>query len=476
MVSHLFATMRNIQGIALLKRRRPKDSLIGDCRWPVCGSRSSRSARLSPPRSRRTVTEMDNMLFSSLTLNPQPLHIDRHFCATETEWGQPLMNSLFTLGLMIGISVNDTTVGTTIANLGMTDVQFPTPAVPGRHRARRRPRSRPSGNRKSRPDAGIVEFEHSAFKQDGTLVAAAAARPSCASGRRLTALAALRPGRQRAEAREGPWRSGADALILDLEDSVAPAGKDAARRTRRAIPRGRSAATGRALRPHQPAGERPRRRRSRRHRSGPAGRHHAAEGRRRRRTSLSAQARRARGSLASRTAATRIIAIATETAAAMFALGTYAGASTALAALTWGAEDLSARSAPGQPRRRGPADRPLPPRPHPVPARRRGPPASRRSTPSITDFRDLDGLGANARRRARRLLRQARHPPRPGARSSTRFTPSRAASPSAQAIVAAFAASRDAGVVAIGGRMHDMPHRRRAEQLIARAARYASGP
>ena len=79
----------------------------------------------------RTVTQMDNMLFSNMTLNPQPLHIDAHFCATETEWGRPLMNSLFTLGLMIGISVNDTTVGTTIANLGMTDVAFPAPLFEG---------------------------------------------------------------------------------------------------------------------------------------------------------------------------------------------------------------------------------------------------------------------------------------------------------------------------------------------------------
>ena len=74
---------------------------------------------------------MDNMLFSNMTLNPQPLHIDAHFCATETEWGRPLMNSLFTLGLMIGISVNDTTVGTTIGNLGMTDVVFPAPLFEG---------------------------------------------------------------------------------------------------------------------------------------------------------------------------------------------------------------------------------------------------------------------------------------------------------------------------------------------------------
>ncbi len=82
-------------------------------------------------RLTRTVTQMDNMLFSNMTLNPQPLHIDAHFCATETEWGRPLMNSLFTLGLMIGISVNDTTVGTTIGNLGMTETRFPAPLFEG---------------------------------------------------------------------------------------------------------------------------------------------------------------------------------------------------------------------------------------------------------------------------------------------------------------------------------------------------------
>ena len=121
-------------------------------------------------RLTRTVTQTDNMLFSNMTLNPQPLHIDAHFCATETEWGRPLMNSLFTLGLMIGISVNDTMVGTTIANLGMTDVRFPAPlfegdtvAVTTEVVAKRVSRSR--------PDAGIVDFLHRAYKQDGTLVA-----------------------------------------------------------------------------------------------------------------------------------------------------------------------------------------------------------------------------------------------------------------------------------------------------------------
>src|ERR687884_1161493 len=82
-------------------------------------------------RLTRTVTQMDNMLFSNMTLNPQPLHIDRHFCEQETEWGKPLMNSLFTLGLMIGISVNDLTIGTTIANLGMREVKFPAPLFQG---------------------------------------------------------------------------------------------------------------------------------------------------------------------------------------------------------------------------------------------------------------------------------------------------------------------------------------------------------
>ena len=121
-------------------------------------------------RLTRTVTQMDNMLFSNMTLNPQPLHIDAHFCATETEWGKPLMNSLFTLGLMIGISVNDTTVGTTIANLGMTDVRFPAPLFEGdtinvtTEVAAKR-------ESKSRPDAGVVDFIHRAYKQDGALVA-----------------------------------------------------------------------------------------------------------------------------------------------------------------------------------------------------------------------------------------------------------------------------------------------------------------
>ena len=78
----------------------------------------------------RTVTEYDNMHFCNATLNPQPLHIDFHFAA-KTEYGQPIVNSLFTLGLVIGMTVTETTLGTTVGNLAMTDVNFPRPVFHG---------------------------------------------------------------------------------------------------------------------------------------------------------------------------------------------------------------------------------------------------------------------------------------------------------------------------------------------------------
>jgi acyl dehydratase len=117
----------------------------------------------------RTVTEMDNVLFSALTLNPQPLHLDEHFAA-QTEFGQRLVNSMFTAGLMIGMTVNDTTLGTTVANLGMTDMRFPKPVF---HGDTLRSRTEVVGKResRSRKDAGIVEFEHSAVNQRGEVVA-----------------------------------------------------------------------------------------------------------------------------------------------------------------------------------------------------------------------------------------------------------------------------------------------------------------
>ncbi|MGS1110658.1 MaoC family dehydratase [Achromobacter anxifer] len=117
----------------------------------------------------RTLTEMDNVLFSSLTMNVQPLHLDAHFAA-QTEFGKPLVNSLFTLGLLIGMTVNDTTLGTTVANLGMTDVNFPKPVFAG-DTLHVRTRVLSVRESKSRPDAGIVEFEHTALNHRDEVVA-----------------------------------------------------------------------------------------------------------------------------------------------------------------------------------------------------------------------------------------------------------------------------------------------------------------
>jgi acyl dehydratase len=117
----------------------------------------------------RTITENDNVLFSVMTMNPQPLHIDFDF-AGKSEWGKPLVNSLFTLGLMIGISVHETTLGTIVANLGMTEVTFPHPVFHG-DTIRVETEVMSLRDSKSKPDRGIVEFEHRAFNQNGVLVA-----------------------------------------------------------------------------------------------------------------------------------------------------------------------------------------------------------------------------------------------------------------------------------------------------------------
>lgn len=117
----------------------------------------------------RTLTEMDNVLFSSLTMNVQPLHIDAEFAAA-TEFGRPLINSLFTLGLMIGMTVNDTTLRTTVANLGMTDVAFPKPLFAG-DTVRVRTKVLSLRESKTRPQAGIVEFEHTTLNQRNEVVA-----------------------------------------------------------------------------------------------------------------------------------------------------------------------------------------------------------------------------------------------------------------------------------------------------------------
>ncbi|HEX6419136.1 MAG TPA: MaoC family dehydratase [Acidimicrobiales bacterium] len=129
----------------------------------------------------RTVTEADNTLFSVLSMNPQPLHLDESFAET-TEFGSRVVNSLFTLSLLIGLSVYETTHGTTAANLGFEEIAFPAPVFPGDTiRAQTEVVSaRPSS---SRPGQGIVGFEHRAFNQRDELVARC--RRSALMNRRL---------------------------------------------------------------------------------------------------------------------------------------------------------------------------------------------------------------------------------------------------------------------------------------------------
>ena len=116
----------------------------------------------------RTVTETDNVLISALTHNPQPLHLDRE-AAAASEFGQPLVNSVFTFGLMVGVSVSDTTFGTLVANLGYDQLIFPKPVFIGDtlHSETECIAVRDS---KSRPTAGIVTWVHRSFNQRGELV------------------------------------------------------------------------------------------------------------------------------------------------------------------------------------------------------------------------------------------------------------------------------------------------------------------
>lgn len=118
----------------------------------------------------RTVTEMDNTVFSLLTMNPQPLHIDAHF-AEGTEWGQRLFNSLYTLGFLAGMTVNDTVLGNTVAKLGMTDVNFTKQPVFHGDTLRARTRVATVRDTKSRSDIRLVVFEHTCLNQRGEVVA-----------------------------------------------------------------------------------------------------------------------------------------------------------------------------------------------------------------------------------------------------------------------------------------------------------------
>jgi len=119
---------------------------------------------------RRTVTETDNVWFSAITHNPAALHLDEEYCRTQTEFGQRLVNSAFTLGLMVGISVAETTLGVAVANLGWDEVRFPKPVFHG-DTLRVETEVLELRESKSRPNAGIVTFLHRAFNQREELVA-----------------------------------------------------------------------------------------------------------------------------------------------------------------------------------------------------------------------------------------------------------------------------------------------------------------
>src|SRR5439155_667171 len=116
----------------------------------------------------RTITEADNVFFTCLTMNPQPLHLDFH-AASKAEFGKPLVNSLLTLGIAVGLSVGETTLGTTVGNLGFEKVEFPKPVFHG-DTIYAETEVVDKRESRSRPQWGIVTFEHRAKNQHGDVV------------------------------------------------------------------------------------------------------------------------------------------------------------------------------------------------------------------------------------------------------------------------------------------------------------------
>jgi acyl dehydratase len=119
---------------------------------------------------RRTVTESDNVWFSTATCNPAALHLDEQYCKEHSQFGQRIVNSGFTLGLMIGLSVGDTTMGTTVGNLGMDEVRFPAAVFHG-DTIRAETEVMSKRESRSRPMEGIVTLMHRAYNQKNELVA-----------------------------------------------------------------------------------------------------------------------------------------------------------------------------------------------------------------------------------------------------------------------------------------------------------------
>jgi acyl dehydratase len=118
---------------------------------------------------RRTVTEADNTWFSLATCNPAAIHLDEQYCLEHSEFKTRIVNSGFTLGLMIGLSVGDTTLGTTVGNLGLDEVRFPAPVFHG-DTIRAETRVIDKRESRSRPNQGIVTFLHTAYNQSNSLV------------------------------------------------------------------------------------------------------------------------------------------------------------------------------------------------------------------------------------------------------------------------------------------------------------------
>ena len=122
-----------------------------------------------PHAIRRTITEADNVMFTTMSMNPAWLHLDFDYATNETQFEQPLVNSMLTLAMVVGISVHETTLGTTVANLGFGEITFPAPMFHG-DTLRVETEVLEARESKSRPGQGVVKFEHRAYKQSGELV------------------------------------------------------------------------------------------------------------------------------------------------------------------------------------------------------------------------------------------------------------------------------------------------------------------
>ena len=441
--------------------------------------RGFRRRRVMPHRLTRTVTQMDNMLFSNMTLNPQPLHIDAHFCATETEWGQPLMNSLFTLGLMIGISVNDTHGRHHHRQSRHDGREVPGAAVRGRHGQlhdgdRRQARIAVAARCRHRrvPSPGLQAGRHARGRVPAPGLHAPAPRPR---RRHVTPMRSLLfvPGDSPRKLEKG-LSSGADALLIDLEDSVALAGQGGGPTQSRCA----------FLAASRPWPQRPRLfvrvnatdhgahgRRSRRGHAGGSGWDRAAEGGRR------------HGCVASRRQDRR-------------ARGRVRPARRRNAHPRHRDRDGAGRLRPGHLRRcEPPPDGPDLGGGGPLGGSRRGDqPPGRRPLHRSLSARPLPHAHGRRRGRGRRHRcrlhrtsgtsrawrssagRRAATASSPRWRSTRRrlpvineaFTPSPEALARARSVVDAFAANPGVGVVGVDGEMLDRPHLRRAERVLAR--------